>query len=307
MNKIIILILLLLISSFVFAECETSVENIKRFDATYHILENGSSEASFVVVAHFPERCLIERYKFDLNLDEHEEITIQIPYQDFVCPKEFILNNVGTEFGNFPEGLDCSASFTTDRNTIRMDYRGTSSFLGKIENDKVIVSLGNSPFTINLTRDSSLTIFIPSTTTYLNHFPRNASMSANRLYFAPFPKEEVYFEYFNINANQAETISLLPIILIGVGVLAIIIFLFGLIAIVKPKEKEVITKVVEKKDEVNSDEKLLNDAKKLKEKMKSLEQAYLKGSVDQTTYRRLMEQYQYQLNDIRVELKQKNN
>jgi len=41
----------------------------------------------------------------------------------------------------------------------------------------------------------------------------------------------------------------------------------------------------------------------LKAKMKNLETAYMKGTVDEVTYRRLMEQYQLQLNELRTEIK----
>ena len=41
--------------------------------------------------------------------------------------------------------------------------------------------------------------------------------------------------------------------------------------------------------------------KSLKTKMAVLEQDYLKRKMDETTYRRLMEQYQLQLNDLKAD------
>jgi flagellar basal body-associated protein FliL len=46
--------------------------------------------------------------------------------------------------------------------------------------------------------------------------------------------------------------------------------------------------------------KLIDEMKTLKIKMTVLEQDFMKGKMDETTYRRLMEQYQIQLNDLKT-------
>lgn len=53
------------------------------------------------------------------------------------------------------------------------------------------------------------------------------------------------------------------------------------------------------------DNEILKQMKLLKKKINSLEKSYLKGQMDEITYRRLMEQYQMQLNELKVELSKK--
>lgn len=308
MKKIIIsLILLIIFSTTAFAECETTVNKIERFDVTYNILEDGTSEATFVVVANFPRNCLIDRYKNDLNIEEDEELIIEIPYEDFTCPKEFILNNINAEFGNFPNGLSCSASFTSDENTIRMNFTGVSSFFGKEKDDLIEINIGGSNFTRNLTNDSSLTITIPSIANFISYSPKSGTKLVNKLYFSPIPKEEVIINYSiipkdNLFENNLE--EFFNATLIGIAGVAILITVLG-IFVLRKKDK-VIVKEVPKKVEKDNSKELEEKIIDIKEKIKSLQKSYLKGQVEENTYERLIEQYQLELNNLKVELKKKN-
>ncbi|MDD3160246.1 MAG: hypothetical protein PHQ98_04715 [Candidatus ainarchaeum sp.] len=69
-------------------------------------------------------------------------------------------------------------------------------------------------------------------------------------------------------------------------------------------EKHILSQEEQKPvQEENVEEKLRNQAKEIKSKIVSIEQSFMKQQVDETTYRRLNEQYQLELNDIRVKLK----
>lgn len=308
MKKIFLLFLILLLTSFSFADCQTTPDKITRFDITYDFIDETKADVSIIIVANYSEACLIEKLKDSINVDLNEFEIIEITSQDVSCPKEFLTDYVTTELGDFTDPLTCTATFTNDKNSIRMTFVGSIAAVAReAPSSQRLIKFGGSEFTSSLPNDSSLTINIPQKFVFSNHSPKTGQKTTNKIVWAPFPKEEVNFDFYLeetiLAVNQDELMEQLPIIVIGgIGVILVLFFII-LIAIRKPRTP----KINIEKNQEKSDKNLESEAKKIKEKMLALEKAYLKGSVDENTYRRLIEQYQYQLNDIRVELKQKKN
>ncbi len=308
MRKIFLLFLILLLTSFAFADCQTTPDKITRFDATYTFTDEKKADVLIVVNANYSEACLIEKLKDSINVDLNEFEIIEITSQDVSCPKEFLTNYVNRELGDFTNSLTCTATFTTDKNSIRMNFVGNIQVVGReTQISTREIKLGGSEFTSSLPSDSSLTINIPQRYVFSDTSLITGQKTNTKIVWAPFPKEEVNFDFYLeetlLAVNQDELLESLPIIIIGGIGVALLLFFIILISIRKPKTPNLnIEKTPEKT--VNN---LEEEGKKIRQKMLELEKSYLKGGLDENTYRRLMEQYQYQLNDIRVELKQKKN
>lgn len=188
-----------------------------------------------------------------------------------------------------------------------MNYLAVSSFLGNENDNLVEVNLGGSSFTRNLTNDSSLTIKIPSNFNYLNYSPKSGLKLVSQVYFSPIPEERVTFSSSktieeDLLENNLE--EFFNATLIGIAGVAILITVLGLFML--RKKDKVVVKHVSKsppKENTGDLEEKMND---IKEKIKSLQRSYLKGQVEQNTHERLIEQYQLELNNLKVEIKKKN-
>jgi len=296
MKRLFVLLALLLALSAAFAaDCATTLDRLERADLSYNVLESGDADATFVLVANYPKECLIQRFleSTDQNLEGFE---IEISSSELDCPYEFIEDYVGNELGDFGEALVCATSFAGDENTIRMNFTGTAAQFAQRTGNQFSVSMGGGYFFANAPADSSLTIDLPAEAAVKNHLPRSGEKTGERIYWSPLPAEAVKIDY-ELDAPAANGFSgdygqMLPII---VGVLAAIAFLIVAFGILSLKRKG--------KAPQEPKQNLEDDVKMLKEKMRSLEQSYLKGQMEPTTYQRLMEQYQLQLNEIRVQMK----
>jgi uncharacterized membrane protein len=302
-KKFLTLLVLLLIATSVFSECETTPDKINRFEANYSIVDEKNADVSIVLVAEFSEKCIIERIKqsMDLNLDEFEIVSVS-PEQ-ITCPTEFLKDRVDRELGDFEEGLTCTATFAQDKNHIRMSFVGTMKIPTQDSGVKTITLLG-SEFTNSLPRDSSITITIPSTFTFIEHYPRNGQKTLTKVLWSPTPREQLKLSFSRIekevvpqtNNNLIE--EFMNNIYIIVGIIAVMIIIMALILLKRPAKHVIIQKQAEAPKENKREA-----AKLLKEKIGNLERMYLQGKIDETTYRRLIEQYNMQLNDLITEIK----
>lgn len=297
-KKFFILFILIVFSQMVFATCGTTLDKIERMDLSYNILPSGDADMTLVLVANYSKECLIQRFieNSDQNLEGFE---IEITSSELECPYEFVQNYVDKELGNFSSPLVCTTTFVGDGTRIRMNFTGTAIKLAKQNEGKYSVSVGGGIFFANSPNDSSITINIPANATLTNHLPRSGEKTEARIYWYPAPKEIVQLEYTLPMGSSLEENNLqemLPII-IGVFVGLIILVMLILARMLRPEP-------VQSKKIIPRD--LNSEAEALKQKMKSLENSYMKGQMDETTYRRLMEQYQLQMNDLRVELRKQN-
>lgn len=301
MNKIILVLFVVLTFSVVFAGCETTLDKLERMDISYTVLPNGNADMTVVLVANYSKDCLLQRFieGTDQNLDTVE---VTITSTELECPSEFLEDYIDTELGNFDAPLTCATTFVGDDNHIRMNFTGTAIQFAKKSNNKHSISMGGGYFFSNAPDDSSVTINVPAGATIANHLPKGGEKTEARLYWYPAPAQMIQVEYAldvpeSINVTENDLQSMVPI-MVGAFIGAIVLVLLVLAKIMRAPTPVSVSKAPKKDIE--------SEGKELKAKMKSLENAYLKGSVDETTYRRLMEQYQLQMNDLRVQLKKRN-
>lgn len=294
-----VLFILILVSQMVFASCGTTLDKLERMDLSYTILPSGDADMTLVLVADYSKECLIQRFieNSDQNLEDFE---IEITSSELECPYEFVENHVDKELGNFSSPLVCTTTFVGDGTRIRMNFTGTAIQLAKQSEGKYLVSLGGGIFFANSPNDSSITINIPANATLTNHLPRSGEKTEARIYWYPAPKEVVQLEYTLPMSSSLEENNLQEMLPIIIGVFVGLIILVMLILAKMLKAPTPVNEVKTQKRDFEL------EATTLKQKMKALENSYMKGQIDETTYRRLMEQYQLQMNDLRVELKKQN-
>lgn len=294
---------LTLLALSVIAECETTPDKINRFEANYTIIDEKTADVSIVMVAEFSEKCIIERIKqsMDVNLDEFEIVSVS-PNQ-ITCPTEFLKDRVNRELGDYEEALTCTATFAQDKNHIRMNFLGTMKIPTQDSGVKTINLLGTS-FTNSLPTDSSITITIPSGYSIISHYPTIGQKSLTKVIWAPLPKEEIKFSFSKKEStpvpetNNNVVQEFMQSVYWIVAIIAILIIIMALIVLKRPAKNVIIQKAAEAPKENKREA-----AKLLKEKITNLEKMYLQGKIDETTYRRLIEQYNLQLNDLITEIK----
>ncbi len=304
-RKLVLAVLLLFLTASVFALCETTPDKIKRIDLSYNILSDGSADATFVLLVDYSESCLIEQFKdsIDRNLDSNFQI-VEISSDQVYCPKEFILNNVKTELGNFPDGLNCISTFGNDKNTVRMNLTGkATSFAKKVDlngESAYELTLGGTGFMASLPNDSSLVIQLPNNAYFVNHSPLEGSTKQpTKLTWAPVPSEKVLVNY----AQEGSILIAQPIVQQKddtnyLLILMMVILVLFVLVIINVRSKRASIPIAEQSLEAQ--------LKDVKDKIKNLEQMYMKRMIDETTYRHLNEQYQVQLNEVVVKIKKQN-
>ncbi len=311
MNKIILAIFLVLTFSVVFADCETTLDKLERMDISYTVLPNGNADMTVVLVANYSKDCLLQRFieGTDQNLDTVE---VTITSTELECPSEFLEDYVDTEIGNFDAPLTCATTFVGDDNHIRMNFTGTAIQFAKLYDSNRSINMGGGIFFVNAPADSSLTINIPANAMIADHRPRSGEKTTARIYWYPLPSDAVYVRYV-LESDLVEEVEspfegtpLEEITKVLSMEVLMLIILAGMIVLIVGFGIASSRRKVKIELEKKSPKDLETDAQDLKKKMQSLESAYMKGSIEETTYRRLMEQYQLQLNDLRVQLKKRN-
>jgi len=302
-KKFLTLLILALITTSALAECETTPDKINRFEANYTIIDEKTADVSIIMVAEFSEKCIIERIKqsMDVNLDEFE--IISVAENQITCPTEFLKDRVNRELGDYEEALTCNATFAQDKNHIRMSFMGTMKIPLQDSGVKTINLLG-STFTNALPTDSSITLTIPTGYSIISHYPTIGQKSLTKVIWSPLPKEEIKFSFSKKESvvvpetNNNVVQELMNNVYIIVGIIAALIIIMALIVLKRPSKNVIIQKTESAPKENKREE-----AKLLKEKIANVEKMYLQGKIDETTYRRLIEQYNLQLNDLITEIK----
>jgi uncharacterized membrane protein len=206
------------------------------------------------------------------------------------------------ELGDYEEALTCTATFAQDKNHIRMSFLGTMKIPTQDSGVKTINLLGTS-FTNSLPTDSSITVTIPSGYSIISHYPTNGQKSLTKVIWSPLPKEEIKFSFSKkentvvTETNNNIVQEFMQNIYLIVAIIAVLIIIMALIVLKRPKS--VIIQKTPDQPKVNKRE----QAKLIKEKIMNVEKMYLQGKIDETTYRRLVEQYNLQLNDLITEIK----
>jgi hypothetical protein len=301
-RNIFLLTLFIFLLTFSFADCEINFDKVERMDLSYTLLPLGDADMTLVMVVDYSKECLINRFIQNSGQDLND-FKIEISSPELECPSEFLENYVDKELGNFSSPLTCITTFILDETKIRMNFTGTAINLVKKQDDKFILNIGGGFFFSNLPSDSSITINVPSGAKIVNYFPKSGEKITSKIYWSPAPAEIIQVEYILSDLNNSVSIEKVfqdnLIIIIGVFVGLIVLIMLILARILRVPTPESI------KNEPNKN--VVDEIMVVKQKIQALEKSYMKGQMDETTYRRLMEQYQLQLNDLRIGLKKQNN
>jgi len=295
MNKKIFLIGLLIILFFdnALAMCEIDSNTAKTAQVTYFIKEDSSADTMMIFGIDYPKNCLFSEF---VNVDQNNPGNnnpaiidyLQIVSEEVPCPEafnEFIL----AAFPGYANGFSCYGKYFEDKAYLQMTVYGTTSKLGVESNGNIVFGFDNKTAYEKLGNNSSLTINFPESAIINSFSPKNTTfMTPTTINWTPFPTEKVEINYKKVDL-QSETFN---------RILPILIILSALFLVV------VIVSIYYMKTSYDSAERA-NYAERLaelKDKVRSLETAYMKRQIDETTYRRLFEQYQLQITDITTEL-----
>lgn len=292
-KKLLGVLFLLILTTSVFSACETTPDKIKRFNIEYTILNEKEANVSLTMVAEYnQEECIFNQIDQNTLKPGENYVTMNIE-----CPVEF-LDPVKTELGHFPDGLICTTTTIQDQNHIRMNFQGKIS-IPEQENKAKTIIFGGTDFTNNLPTDSSIKITIPPTIEFIDNYPKTGDKTTTIINWAPFPKQEIKLT-FKVKETEKDKldVSIIDQFSFIIIVIAVIVVIISLIVLFR-KPKNIIIQKTENTPKENKRE----TAKALKEKIMNLEKMYLQGKIDETTYRRLIEQYNLQLNDLIIEIK----
>ena len=285
MKKIIILLIILLTVSMVNAVC-LNQDDVTRFDLRFEIREDSLSDVYLEIDAPV---LISQLSECGINESVQESTVI-----------------VGTSCSSFLKTFQDAmfvgmGFFTQGGGECTFDYKeGILTIKSKALTDMVLTNVGNNNYEItfrewNFIKSENevnlinkLTIVMPPGAQLSSYYPMNDPLGkpnyeTGEIVWEPIPlvKPSVKYNVAGIGSGIFSVIGLvIAVVIVG-----------GIIFFKKSKKKDV------KEDKVSQ-------AHLLKAKMKNLETAYMKGTVDEVTYRRLMEQYQLQLNELRTEIKQ---
>ncbi|MBT4870574.1 MAG: LPXTG cell wall anchor domain-containing protein [Candidatus Diapherotrites archaeon] len=285
MKKIIILLIILLTASMVNAVC-INQDDVTRFDLRFEIRDDSLADVYLeldapVLISQLSECGINESVGSDTVIVGTSCSSFLKTFQDAMF--------VGMGF------------FTQGGGECTFDYKeGILTIKSRALTDMVLTNLGNNNYEVtfrewNFTKSANeeslvnkLTIKMPTGAQLSSFYPMNdpvgvPNYETGEIVWEPIPMVKPSVKY-NVTGIGAE-------VFVIIGIIIVVIVIGGVVFLKKNKKGNV------KEDKVSQ-------AHLLKAKMKNLETAYLKGTVDEVTYRRLMEQYQLQLNEIRTVLKE---
>jgi len=287
MKKIIILLIILLTATTVNAVC-LNQDDVTRFDLRFEIRNDSLADVYLeidapVLISQLSECGINESVGSDTVIVGTSCSSFLKTFQDAMF--------VGMGF------------FTQGGGECTFDYKeGLLTIKSRALTDMVLTNLGNNNYEVTFREwnfiesaneenlINKLTIVMPAGAQLSSFYPMNdpvgvPNYETGEIVWEPIPMVKPSVKY-NVAGVGNE-------IFIVIGLVIAVIIVGGIIVFKKNKKSGV------KEDKVSR-------AHLLKAKMKNLETAYMKGTVDEVTYRRLMEQYQLQLNELRTEIKQEN-
>ena len=272
-SKWIVLLAVLLFSlQSVFSVCEIDALNATQFDLNFNIKPDGLADVSVLLKVPYSQECF--NY-------------LGVSSNSFDCPQAVLVvqDSLFQNLGFFSNQGSCKGSFAN--NSLTMNFFATTDMIvNQLQNNTVEVTFRQWNLVDAKQEDSlnnSLTISIPLGTRLVSFYPLSdpyavADFDKGFVVWDPIPgaskKPSVRYSTEN---------NFIFVVLLAIAV--IIVFSAGVIYLFFMKSGE---------------HKIVSEIKLLKMKMSILEQDYLKGKMDETTYRRLMEQYQIQLNDLKT-------
>ncbi|MFA6064846.1 MAG: hypothetical protein WCW44_02340 [archaeon] len=255
------------------AECSFSSTSAKEFNLAFLVKNDFVSDVRLTLVVPYAEECLRAQ---------------GVSGNSFECSESMLPANDAffKSLGFFSGKGVCNAVYGNGLLTVEFSTQ-TDMLVNKLSNNNVEISFREWQPVDSANEASlknTLTIKIPDGAKLTSFYPMadpngKADFDKGIVVWDPIPssnkKPSVKF------AIQDNSFTLFA------GVLVLVVILAGAGFVILNKQKSSSTLV---------------QAKTIKAKMVVLEQDFMKGKMDETTYRRLMEQYQIQLTELKVEL-----
>lgn len=257
------------------SDCGVNTLDAELFDLKFDIRHDSLANVTLNITSDYSEACL--------NL-----LGVQSEnYDSFECPQAITVTQdamfKGMGFFTQEEG-NCEATYSNSKINLQITTV-TDMIVTPLVSNNSEVTFRDWKFVENL-GNSSLTISIPEGTKLTSYYPRSNPEGTpdyeNGLVFwdsIPLEKPSVKYQNPGIDWFFVIGISVFIIVIAGGG---------GILFLLKKKKDAKISQI-----------------KFIKLKMQKLEQSYLLRQMDETTYRRLMEQYQLQLNELEAEFVKK--
>jgi hypothetical protein len=257
------------------SECGVNTVGAEIFDLRFDIRHDSLADVTLTITSDYSEACL------GLLGVQSED------YGLFECPQAIAVTQdamfEGMGFFTQEQGT-CEATFSDSKITLQITTV-TDMIVTPLVSNNSEVTFRDWKFVENL-GNSSLTISIPEGTKLTSYYPRSNPEGSpdyeKGLVFwnsIPLEKPSVKYQSQGIDWFFIIGISIFIIVILGGG---------GILFLLKKKKDAKISQI-----------------KFIKLKMQKLEQSYLLRQMDETTYRRLMEQYQLQLNELEAEFVKK--
>ncbi len=274
MKKFFLLIVLLFLFSVVFsADCGFSSKSATEFHLAFMVRSDFVSDVKLTLVVPYAEECLRAQ---GVSGDSFECSESMLPANDAFFKSLGFFSGKGV----------CNAIYANGFLTIMFSTQ-TDMLVNKLTNNNVEISFREWQAVSGDNEDSlknTLTIKIPQGAKLTSFYPMSdpngkADFEKGIVVWDPIPysnkKPSVKFSY------QDDSWILI------LGVVLVVVIAGGAGAFFLKKQKT---------------EGIVGQIKAIKSKMFILEQDFMKGKMDETTYRRLVEQYQLQTNDLKVQL-----
>ncbi|MEK6958432.1 MAG: hypothetical protein AABW59_00125 [archaeon] len=262
------------ISAFA-AECDLNTVEVSNFDLVFKVLGDSTADVIIRLTTPFAESCLSA-----LGVPKNS-------YSNFDCSKEVLYAQdamfKGMGFYTLNKG-SCVLSYFDG--ILSMEFKAkTDMVVAKISGESYELTFREWDF-VDSKSKSSLTIILPPGAKLISFYPiadpeGKPDYEKNIIYWSSIPQKgkipSVKYSYSSQNYI---------LILVAILIILAIVGGVGALFLIKNSKNAVSIKKIQG----------------LKSKMALLEKDYLLGKMDETTYRRLIEQYQLQLNEFKSAL-----
>jgi hypothetical protein len=299
--------------SLVFSSsCQIQTKDIDSLNLIYFIDSNSFEIDILTSISEFKIReiCDVSNEQVELAFESELEQVFQMAQFDF------------------SSGLTLKKALDSESNFIAIKGTAKSNSLVSM-NEKFLVSfsliernfshLSNFYLKVFLPSDINLdTLSIDSNLNYVEFFDLSNISFDYELLKKPvvLPSEKPIVEVVKpvgdvkpidsspVPKNSFFSDNFFQIVLILLIVIILVFFLIIVLVQSRPKPTEKLISKVEISPSNEDEEKVLREkGLELKRKISTIGSTFMKGQMDETTFRRLNEQYQVELNDIRVKLK----
>jgi len=258
--------------------CDLNTVEVSNFDLVFKVLDDSTADVVIRITTPFTEDCLKE---FGVPKESYSSFNCS---DNVLYAQDAMFKGMG--FYTLNKG-SCTLSYSAG--ILTMEFKAkTDMLVTKISEDAYELTFREWNF-VDSDSKSSLMIILPTGSKLISFYPM-----ANPTGQPDYERNIIYWDSIP-SAGKLPSVkySFSPInyfaILAAIAVLLAIIGAGGALFFIKASKKdEPAKKILE-----------------MRSKMKLLEKDYLLGKMDETTYRRLMEQYQLQINELKSVLPKK--